>query len=126
MISQTERLIEDANEEYKILMGNGRYIPANLLKFEISQLKSRVEALRIATIDIVIRGLELDIKTLSIRLNTDIYKFKFMPNTFVTTPHTTSKSEVTPSHIPITAVPTVSSTKTQAPKVKTFLIKIKT
>ena len=101
MIAQAEKLIANANEEYNILMGNGRYIPANLLKFEISQLKSRVEALRMATMGVVIRGLELDIKILSVKLNTDIHVLGFMPSTF-------------------------PSTKTQTPKVKTFLIEIKT
>ena len=84
MIAQAEKLIANANEEYRILMGNGRYIPANLLKFEISQLKSRVEALRMATMGVV-RGLELDIKLLSVKLNTDIHTFGFNPSISVTT-----------------------------------------
>ena len=107
MIAQAEKLIANANEEYNILMGNGRYIPANLLKFEISQLKSRVEALRMATMGVVIRGLELDIKLLSVKLNTDIHVLGFMP--------TASTTEATPSPKPSTAAQTVSSTNRPSP-----------
>ena len=84
MIVQTEKLIAEAEEEVKILMSQVRLIPANLLKIEIAHLKLRVEAMKMANIDIVIHGLQLEIKLLSDKLKNEIHLLGFKPQSNAT------------------------------------------
>ena len=112
-------MLADANEEVRILLSVGRLIPADLLKREISHLQTRVQALKDANTEVVIKGLELDIKLLSVKLNTDIHLFGFRPSS--TTPSPTSATTKSASTAPPTE-PTGATTKrasTSAPTAHT-------
>ena len=77
MIAEAEKVISEAEEEVKILMSHVGLIPANLLKIEIAHLKLKVEAMKMANIDIVIHGLQLEIKLLSDKLKNEIHLLGF-------------------------------------------------
>ena len=111
VIAQAESLLADANEEVRILLSVGRLIPADLLKREISHLQTRVQALKDANTEVVIRGLELDIKVLSVKLNADIHLLGFKPSSTTPSPTSaTTKSATAPPTEPTGATTRARST----------------